>query len=158
MRPLPSLSFTLRAECVKQFTGSGDKTGSVEPKNQPAVKKKISVPHRTAVARVFERWRMASAETGPESRAPRDQSERRHREGGLRCFFSRFLSSNSPPIFDLSLALVSSALRSLHLPSTISPASQLAPVHHTARTADERNQPGPPLAFLVPYANLLGKK
>lgn len=53
MRPLPSLSFTLRAECVKQFTGSGDKTGSVEPKNQPAVKKKS--PYRTAPP-----WRASS--------------------------------------------------------------------------------------------------
>lgn len=53
MRPLPSLSFTLRAECVKQFTGSGDKTGSVDQNNQPAVKKKS--PYRTAPP-----WRASS--------------------------------------------------------------------------------------------------
>lgn len=93
---------------------------------------------------------MVSAETGLESRAPRDQSERRHRVEGLRCSFSSLLSSNYPPIFSLSLAPASSAPRALHLPSPIFPASQPTSVHHTARRRCGRKQPLERLRERVP--------
>lgn len=126
MRPLPSLSFPLRAECVKQLTGTED---SADQK------------HRAAVKFTAPPWRMVSAETGPESRAARDQSERRHRQEGLRCFFSPLLSSNYPPIFDPSLALVSSALSTSRLlspqpPSPLQPATPRNEISRVKRCVD----------------------
>lgn len=66
-------------------------------------------PRRTVTARaaplvvwtVEAATKVVSAETGPESSAPRDQTERRHREDGFwRFFFSLALSlslSSTPP-------------------------------------------------------------
>ena len=138
MRPL-SLSFLLRAECVKPFSYTAvpeEQTGRRGKKKKKKKKiekdKQCTAPHRTAPHRRgarLRRWQMVCAESGAESRAPRDQSERRDREEGLRCCFSSLLSSYCAPIFCLSLAPVSSAplLSASHLLSPQPP----TPVHHT---------------------------
>lgn len=93
---------------VHWYLGQNRQPGTEEQTRRFQKKNKNKNTNHRRGARLH-RWEMVCAEPGPESRAPRDQSKRRHREERLRCFFSSLLSSNCPPIFYLSLAAVSSA-------------------------------------------------
>lgn len=112
-RPLPliqrlgssPLLFEQSVETVHWYVGQDRQRGAEEEHRGAR-----EAPRRTVTARaaplvvwtVEAATKVVSAETGPESSAPRDQTERRHREDGFsRFFFSRSLplslSSTPPP-------------------------------------------------------------
>lgn len=140
--PMRPLVFILSSSRRVRKTVRGYLGPNRQPwKNQPGVRKKQKKsPHRRSAR--LHGWQLLSAETGPESRAPRDQSEPRHgEEEGPRYLFSSLLPSNYPPIFYLSLALVSSAptpaLSTSHLlsPQPPSPLQSATPRRAAPRRA-----------------------
>lgn len=140
-RPLPliqrlgssPLLFEQSVETVHWYVGQDRQRGAEEEHRGAR-----EAPRRTVTARAAPLvvWTVEAAtkvvsETGPESSAPRDQTERRHREDGFSRFFfslalSLSLSSTPPPTtFYLSLPLTHTHTRArassaLHSPPLIS--------------------------------------